>query len=258
MNNKTALFITGAVCLTLCIVPEQSAYAGAATGGATEVTQLLNNAQLAMQSVKQEMEYALQMEQYYTQLKQLAPSELVGFMQTANELNQSIADLQVFSSRAADAFGALQNIKTLADQRLYEYRTSGLEWDAYLNRERSERQKSHDQLQVLRDHEIHAIKRAERTWNDLAQHAEDAQATEGTHAAMQVMNGQMNALIAMLNEIRVHDTLVAQYKTEHYSRELAKEEWADYEREHRQEQMQAGADQTTAIIESLRAQAGIE
>ena len=233
------------------------AHAGALTGGATEVTQILNNIELLLQTLQQYEEYATQLEQYETQLAQLEPSELRGFMQSASELEASINRLRALKGAQDNAYGALDEVKRLAEGRLEEWQKSGLEWGDYIERSKLENKRTHDQLQVLRDHEIHAMERVEQVYADLKAHARDAQSSEGTHSAVQVLNGQMNTLIALMNDVREHDVMQARYDTERFNRELLEKEAERVERDKLHQEAVAGHEQTSEIVKQLRSQAGL-
>jgi hypothetical protein len=230
---------------------------GAATGGATEVTQLLNHVEMSMQTVKQQAEYALQMEQYYTQIKQLVPSELEGFIMSANELNNVINELSEIRSVHEDAFGALDQLKSLADQRFTDYTRSGLPWEEYVDRERNRSLEEHGKLQALREHEIHAMKRVEKSFEEIKKHGDDAKVSQGMHDALQVLNGQMNSLLSMMNEMRAHDVAAGQYQTEYYAKKIEEETWKTEELNLARERAKIGDEQTQMIIEHLRGNAGI-
>lgn len=74
MKKRTLLLVA------LAVVAKSAFAGGAATGGASEYTQIMNNVQLANQYAQQVEQYASQLQQYQAQLRDLAlnPTSMMG------------------------------------------------------------------------------------------------------------------------------------------------------------------------------------
>lgn len=175
--------------------------AGGATGGATEVTQILNNVQLAMQSVNQELQYATQLEQYYTEMLQQMPAELTGALDTVQQVNGVIQKASQVHFTGQRLYGSLEQMKSLAEGRYREFGASGLTWEDYINR--SARMSDHFRQtgSVMTDHEVHVMKSVQDNYEKMREYSSQIPRTEGSHQALQIMNGQMAMLNGSINEM---------------------------------------------------------
>lgn len=97
--KKTLISITASVIFTV------NSFAGAAAGGATEVTQILNNAQLMAIFTKETAQYAKQLQQYVAQVQQLQQD-----IMTVQMMTQNLQDLSNFNwTDFAVSVAGLQN-----------------------------------------------------------------------------------------------------------------------------------------------------
>ncbi len=190
-----------AVTSALLFTPVLCSAGGGMSGGATEVTQILNNVQLAMQSVKQELQYATQLEQYYTDLLQQMPAELTGALDTVRQVNGVIQKASQVYSTGQRLYGSLEQMKSLAEGRFREFGASGLTWEDYVNR--SARMSDHFRQtgSVMTDHEIHVMKSVQDNYEQMREYSSQIPRTEGSHQALQIMNGQMAMLNGSINEM---------------------------------------------------------
>lgn len=170
-------------------------------GGATEVTQLLNNAQLitiqsdgAITAAKQIQAYLLQLQQYQTQLQNL--KTLTGLPAgLAPDVLSAINSLNAYKQALTSLQGGLTQQSSLLDQRLAEARLSGLSWPNYLQnvandvamrRGRAVERLQYEQAvfqQVNADYEF-----ARNLQNSIPQ-------TEGLQQSVQMLNSQMNRVV---------------------------------------------------------------
>lgn len=173
---------------------------GGMSGGATEVTQILNNTQLALQSVRQEMQYALQLQQYMTELQQLMPGELIAFGEFMVDAQQTITAAHQVYSAGARLYGSLEELQHVADNRFKQFAASGLTWEDYLQREAGIVQHQRDRVGVLTQHEAHVAQTVARNHQNFQRLAQEIPRTQGSHEALQVLNGQVAMLNGTLNE----------------------------------------------------------
>ena len=197
MKHTLAAALAAASILT---APAPVLAGGGMSGGATEVTQILNNTQLALQSVKQEMQYALQLQQYMVELQQLMPGEMVAFGEFMLDAHQTITAAQQVYSAGARLYGSLEDLQSVTDNRFKSFAASGLTWEDYLEREGQLVQHQRDRVGILNQHEAHVARTVARNHENFQRLAEEIPRTQGSHEAIQLLNGQMAMLNGTLNE----------------------------------------------------------
>lgn len=138
--------------LALALVANPAFAGGAASGGASEVTQIMNNVQLANQYAQQVEQYASQLQQYQAQLRDLAlnPTSIMGsdvsrlmhgiggIMQAGQSIGGTMAQIdgnfsRTYNSPLAGTFS--QNFKTWTssstDTLGAAMRSAGMHRDAF-------------------------------------------------------------------------------------------------------------------------------
>lgn len=193
--------IAALIAATIAITGTTTVMAGGGlSGGATEVTQILNNTQLALQSVKQEMQYALQMQQYVAELQQLMPGELIAFGEFVLDAQETITAAQQVYNAGSRLYGSLEELQLLSDNRFKQFAASGLTWEDYLQREAALTARSGERTGVLNAHEAHVARTVQRNHENFQRVANEIPRTQGSHEALQVLNGQMAMLNGTMNE----------------------------------------------------------
>lgn len=198
--NIRARICCAAIGAALSVVTPQS-QAGALAGGATEVTQILNNIQLLMQSTQQYMQYTTQLEQYFTQMKNLEGAALNSFGGWGKDTLQMYAKVQQLDQTARNFYGALNDLEKLAAGRYNEFAATGLTWDEYIDRIAKVEDSRQHNREILTGHEVQAMGRVQSNWEHLKELQAEIPASQGQHAAMQIMNGQMAMLNGTMNEM---------------------------------------------------------
>ena len=138
--------------LALAVVANSAFAGGAASGGASEITQIRNNVELAAQYAQQVQQYSTQLQQYQAQLQNLAlnPTSIMGsdvsrllhgigtVMQAGQSIGGSMAQIdgnfsKIFNSPLAGNYS--QNFKTWTttstDTLGAAMRTAGLHRDSF-------------------------------------------------------------------------------------------------------------------------------
>ncbi|NMG04111.1 hypothetical protein [Azoarcus taiwanensis] len=197
MTKTLAAALAAASILT---APAPAIAGGGMSGGATEVTQILNNIQLMLQVVKQEMEYALQMEQYMVELQQLMPGEMIAFGEFMLDAQQTISSARQVYNAGSRLYGSLEDLQAISENRFKQFASSGLTWEDYLAREGQIVQHQRDRVGILTLHEAHVAKAVQRNHENFARFAQEIPRTQGSHEALQVLNGQVAMLNGTLNE----------------------------------------------------------
>lgn len=201
------------------------AFGGAMAGGATEVTQILNNIQLLMQSATQEMQYATEVEQLYVQTLQQLPGRDTSL----------IADIQKAATLVSSAQGAKRSLEALTNdlgslethaQRRYDrFIASGLSWNNYVAREKEIAAQDRRRAKVVTQAEEAAMQRVKETWGSYQRYQREITTSQGEHQSMRILNGQMNALIGTMNTVLDLSAVRSNVETEkHFKQALRDEE----------------------------------
>ncbi|WP_054286931.1 hypothetical protein [Gulbenkiania mobilis] len=191
-------------------IPISTAGGGGATGGSTEVTQLLNNAQLldvnmsTVSSLAEQIEskitlanqYVLQGQQYITQMKQLknmVPEEIVQTYRDAVELKAKYDNLH---GAVSDLYGDLQDAKASADVIFQDMSMKGLTPEQYLQKIRNNENRAKERVKGMLTNMSNSMKTVQTSYEQVRKFQAQIPASEGIHSSMQTMNSQMNALLA--------------------------------------------------------------
>lgn len=210
--NNSGKFIRAILLSGVLSIAPLSANAGsvAGTGGATEITQILNNAELGIQTIHQAMiEVQAEMTNYYAMLQQL-PMGVGEFSVTAQDLMSKYQSATGMFQQLNGLYGSVGNMKDFAQQRFQSFAASGLDWKSYVEREKAMTQNKNDRYGFLNSQERGSIDAVKKNYDAIQQYQGQIGSTTGTHGAMTVMNGQMNTLLGqmnqMLEQMAVHDT----------------------------------------------------
>lgn len=185
-----------------------SAAAGGKVAGATEPTQLLNNAQLMAQVSEASATTNKLIEQYRTQLEQfniqkLMQKQIDGAI-PSSALNASIAELAKIK-QARDALtglrGSLSKIEGSMNTRFQEASLQGISWDRYVQEE-GDRLSQQNQRAILRMKEEKAVMDEIAEDHRLVQdYASRIKSSEGVNQSVSLLNTQMNRLIQAQSRI---------------------------------------------------------
>lgn len=174
---------------------------GGMSGGATEVTQLANNAQLAMQSIQEEMTFVqTQMNTYYNMLQQ-AQYAVGAFSINKGDLIQKYQSAMGFYNQLNGLYGSVQNMRELTNQRMNTFAATGLDWNTYVAREKATYANQQDRYSFLTNQERSAIDTVKQNYDSIASYQDMINGTMGTHGSMRVMNAQMNTLLGQMNQV---------------------------------------------------------
>ena len=223
MNRRIRIAAIAAV-VSVAGLAAQTAMAGsvAGNGGATEVTQIMNNAELAMQTIQEEISaIQLEMANYYNLMQQL-PTQLGQFATSVSEIQGALKGPLGMLNQLQNLYGSVSNLKNVAQLRFQSFSASGLDWNSYVKRERAYVQNKNDQYGLLNEQERAAISDVETNYDAIQRFQGQIGGTTGTHSAMIVMNGQMNALLGQVNQMirqtAVHDTVDTNEKRDDLAR----------------------------------------
>lgn len=184
---------------TISSVPP-SAVAGsvAGNGGATEVTQILNNAELAMQTIQDEIRNLTMMKQLVIDQIQQLPLDIGGYADTFKEAMETYDTINSVIGRVGNLYGSVSGLKDAAMWRMNQFSASGLDWKSYVNREMDRARWEGKQTTMLSEYEQSAIQRVEADNKALQELQKDIK-QDGVNASLGVVNAQMNTLGRIMN-----------------------------------------------------------
>lgn len=177
-------------------------HAGAATGGATEVTQIANNVELIAQ-VSEQMKtvktlvdtYLLDIKKYYelVQAGLALPEEALELTKRgiASELNA----VRQYQSSLDRARLSANSLKRIMDQRSVEAKLKKTTFADYIEEERAKIQLGDTRARQRLDHETDVMRGVNEDFAEASAYASEISGTAGVHQSVALLNKQMNRTI---------------------------------------------------------------
>lgn len=243
MNVATSTFATGVV------------------AGATEITQILNNAQLMMQvaestkaAVELEMQTAMQIKQLWhdaQNLKNLGESFADGNMRALQSEINSLTKVNAYSNKL---HGGLTRLEQELKARQVEAMNSGLSMSEYVKEQGRLIDNRNGKAQIRIENERRLLKSIEEDHQMINKWAQQIPQNEGVQQSMGLLNTQMNHAVQQLS--RVSDLLGQQNDNIGKSEELARKNEAQLRNQKAMDELKAAndqnADQMKKFKESLK------
>lgn len=196
---RTALAVVLSAGTISSVPPTAVAGSVGGNGGATEVTQLLNNAELAMQTMQDEIRNLTLMKQLVIDGIQQLPLELGEYGEMFKDAMDTYGQIQDTIGAVGNLYGSVTNMKDMLMWRMNQFSASGLDWKGYVAREMDRARWERRQNTMLTTYEMNSIKRVEDNYKVVQKHQENL-SQKGVNASMGVMNAQMNTLLGMTNQ----------------------------------------------------------
>lgn len=198
LSMLAMLFVPPIVIIISSFFDHASAGTVMGNGGATEVTQLMNNLELAQQTMTSNMQSLTNAKQlYYDQLqnaaKTVSPAWLEKTMNAAGGYEAQIAAMK-------GLIGSSENFKQVLAARQNQFSASGLNWEQYVQREKDRAATDKSRASILTTAELKAAESVQDNWDIVRQHQSQLVETVGVHDSTRVLNGQMNTLLSMTNQ----------------------------------------------------------
>lgn len=194
--------------LVACAASIAANAGGAATGGATEWTQVLNYSELtkvsadsAMSSVAAVQSHITQLEQFRVQLKNAVGIDPSVINAQINQVNAELNTWRYYQSKIQGLQGSLGQQQAAIDQRVTEARLTGGDFNSYVANRRSlvGKEAELEKARLEREQQI-----LERT-NDDARFVQDIgaqiKASESERRDFAIMNQQLSRLITQNSNI---------------------------------------------------------
>lgn len=160
---------------------------------ATQAEQLMNQYQ--------------QLENEYRQLKSLASGDVSGLFGT---VRTAYANQQSYYGAVRGMYGDLSNAKTVATDLYNRMGASGLSQDEWMRREAERNAARQEGNGYLTDYQANVLSQVGKRYEVVRDLQGKITSTEGTHESMQLMNSQMNVLLATTNQVLEHNTTMSQ------------------------------------------------
>lgn len=162
---------------------------------------IIKAAQTAQKVVMDGEKYALQIQQYQAEVKQLAainPQQLIalGGVSATNltAVNNYVSSLQ-------NVVGDLNNVSTALNQRFTESQLSGQSWQQYLAQQRSLIQQHVQSAQIRAQNEAATLQAVQADYAMAAQWQARIPATSGMNEDVQLLDAQMNRVVMQNSEV---------------------------------------------------------
>lgn len=220
---------------------------GGRAGGATEVTQLMNNAELAAQYAQQLIDYEVQWQKYLTEIEQQIPVDALEFADKVRTIKGYYDEARNVVDRGRSLYGSLVELKGLAQNRYREFASSGLTWEDYLERFAKISDNYRDTGEVMTEHEVHVMETVKNNYTKLSEVMSEIPGSRGTHQSMQMLNGQMAMLNGTINEMLSFNASMSRRETERLMLDDAKKESEELARIRENIRMETGRKADTEL-----------
>ncbi len=170
------------------------------------MTVLSSYAQEAAQA-EQLMNQYQQLENEYRQLKSLASGDVSGLFGT---VRTAYANEQNYYNAVRGMYGDLSNAKRVATDLYTRMGASGLSQDEWMKREAERNKARQEGNGFLTDYQANVLSQVGKRYEVVRDLQGKITSTEGTHESMQLMNSQMNVLLATTNQVLEHNATLAQ------------------------------------------------
>ena len=185
----------------------------AAQWAVIDVTNLQQNVMNTISTFTQEyqqiQQYVTQLQQLqyeYMQLKGIANGDVSGILGTVND---ALNVTKEYQSGLKLLYGDLNSAKDVLDGLFGRMSASGLSDADWMTREAERNQELQNGNGFLDQYEANVLGQVAKRYEQVQGMQEKITSTGGTHEAMQLMNSQMNALLATTNQMLESNALAA-------------------------------------------------
>ena len=182
----------------------ESAMAGAATGGATEITQILNNFQLVSQLSRQIATVRQLAQSYvvqYNQLREqiLANTKIAGL--SISDVERMKNDMEAYQ-RALNTLGRdLGSLERMFDSRLVEAKLKNMTFSDYLASEATKANDNNQAAKARLERERSMVRQIQDDIVQVKEYGRRVDSTVGVHESTQLLNAQMNLMLQQMTRL---------------------------------------------------------
>ncbi len=230
--KKIVLAIAAIVLIDVALGIFNRAHAGsvAGFGGATEITQLANNAELVSQNVQSQIQSAQLVEQTYLQQLQQLKSSIGVYTLPYQTTQATYQKVEQYQSQLLNLQSSVGDLSGALESRYREMAASNLDWQDWLAREKSLIQSGDGRAraeiqsnQAVLESTQSAIDAYQKTAAGMNDSAGVHQATQILGAQLTLMGGDINKLIALTAQTNTAKALDQQDKAAERQRALSDE-----------------------------------
>ena len=174
----------------------------AATGGATELTQVANNVELVKSSLDTASiaqntisKYLLQLQQYQAQVVNMTGVNPQTLATNTTDINSSYAAVQNYSSALQALQGSLATQQSAMDQRLVEAKLSNLSWPDYVNQVQAAASTGNEKAKARIANEQAVMQQVDSDYQFAREQQAQIPANVGVQQSLQQLNSQMNRVV---------------------------------------------------------------
>jgi type IV secretion system protein TrbJ len=196
------------VAIALSMNASVSYAGGAATGGASEVTQIMNNGELIAATSKQAQlvagqirDYASQVNQYDTMVQNLKNLPVAAVAATLKPYKATLRDLGELYRAVDDVYAAGTQAYTTYERRKAEMSKMNMSYDQYLNMETLLAASKGGQYKVQYEKDIAALKKLQDKATTLAGMESQINAVSGNVEGLQLLAQQNQIMAGELMEL---------------------------------------------------------
>lgn len=162
----------------------------------TNFTQTTITAAQSLKAAIQRAEaYALQLQQYQTQLKQLKNLDKNVAVGILAQNSPELASALELAATVRQMYGSVEALRNRFKGRLDEIKVMGMSWDKYILYEQERIQKNTQGAADRAKEEVRIVERVNRDMNYARELAAKIPASSGVHESMQHLNVQMNRML---------------------------------------------------------------
>lgn len=193
-----------ALSLSLAIIFAPPGVEAGVTGGATEVTQLLNNFQLIAQvyeQVRTVSELVTSNIHLYNQLKEQIRAGLsIGGVSLGDVLKLK-SDLESYQTAIKKLGADLPQLGRIFDLRMTEARLQNISLETYVTREAKRISQGNSMAKARVAREIAQIEQIKKDYALVRELGDKIPSTSGVHASSQLLNSQMNVMLQQMTRL---------------------------------------------------------
>lgn len=170
-------------------------------GGATEITQIMNNAELAVQSMQSELQSVELIEHTYLQRLQQMKSTIGPLTAPYQKTLDSYQKVKAMHDSLSVLNGKTQNYQGALQDRFKEFSASNLTWDQWKAREQKMIQQGNEVAITKIQTNQAALEGVKNSMEAYQKQADAMEATQGEHQATRVLGAQLTVLGGDVNRL---------------------------------------------------------
>lgn len=205
-RTTAALIFLALLVASLSLLSASAAHAGGGGmgGGATEVTQMMNNTELAMQTMESTRQTVEMIEHTYLQRLQQMKQSIGEYTAPFQDTYETYAKIMDLNSKLGIMQGDVNNLQGILDNRYRQFSASSLSWDGWKQREALAIQAGDQRARAELESNRRALENVNSSMGAYQKAAAGMEGTQGVHQAVRqlapmltMLGGDVNKLITI-------------------------------------------------------------